>query len=87
MRSIIRHHHEYFDGSGYPDNKKSFEIPLLSRILAVADAFDAMTSARSYRPAKNPKEAVNEIINCSGVQFDPKVVESFINTINKGNII
>jgi len=75
---IVFHHHERFDGSGYIDGFKGEEIPLYSRILAVADAFDAMTSPRPYRPAMDPLVACQELISCSGTQFDGKIVDYFI---------
>jgi diguanylate cyclase (GGDEF)-like protein len=74
---IIRQHHERFDGSGYPDQLKAKEIVIGARILAVADVFDAMTSNRPYRIAKTCEEALQEITDCSGFQFDPEVVEVF----------
>lgn len=75
---IVFHHHEHFNGSGYIDGFKGDEIPLYSRILAVADAFDAMTSPRPYRPAMDPLVACRELISCSGTQFDGKIVNYFI---------
>ncbi|MEH7097286.1 HD-GYP domain-containing protein [Neobacillus vireti] len=75
--SIIRSHHERWDGKGYPDQLKGEEIPLLARVTAVADAFDAMTSSRSYRAAMSNEEAYNRIIEGQGSQFDPKIVEEF----------
>lgn len=74
----IRHHHERFDGFGYPDGLKGEEIPFYARILAVVDSFDAMTSDRPYRKAKSFKEAVEEIERCSGTQYDPVVVDAFL---------
>ncbi len=71
-------HHERWDGKGYPNGLKGEEIPLLSRILAVADAYDAMTEDRVYRKAISHEEAINEIIKNSGKQFDPAVVSVFI---------
>jgi len=73
---IIRGHHEHFDGSGYPDGLKGEEIPLESRILAVADAFDAMTSKRPYNVPLNFSEALNECKKNSGTHFDPKVMDA-----------
>jgi putative nucleotidyltransferase with HDIG domain len=76
---IIRHHHERYGGGGYPDPKKKREkIPLGARIIAVADAFDAMTSDRPYRKAMTRDRAVRELKACAGSQFDPEVVKAFI---------
>ncbi|MCK5000842.1 MAG: diguanylate cyclase [Anaerohalosphaera sp.] len=74
---IIRQHHERFDGNGYPDGLKGKEIVIGARILAVADVFDAMTTDRPYRMAKSHETALQEIIDCAGLQFDPEVVEAF----------
>lgn len=74
---IIRHHHERWDGSGYPDGLEGERIPLGSRIIAVADAFDAMTSDRVYRPAMCPETAFLELHKGKGTQFDPTIVEVF----------
>jgi response regulator RpfG family c-di-GMP phosphodiesterase len=76
-RALIRHHHERWDGKGYPDAIGGEEIPLLARIIAVADAFDAMTSDRPYRPAKSFEAGIAEILRCEGTQFDPQVVRAF----------
>jgi putative nucleotidyltransferase with HDIG domain len=78
---IIRHHHEWFNGSGYPDRLEGENIPLGARILHVADAFEAMTSPRPYRPKPlTPEAALREIRKFTGVQFDPTVVEAFVRT-------
>lgn len=74
----ILHHHERWDGKGYPRGLAGEDIPLGARIIAVADAFDAMTSDRPYRPALTYVEAYKEVLACSGSQFDPKVVDAFI---------
>ncbi|ADO76330.1 HD-GYP domain-containing protein [Halanaerobium praevalens] len=74
---IVLHHHERFDGRGYPTGLKGKEIPLAARIIAVADSFDAMTSNRSYRRAKSYKFALKEITEHSGQQFCPQVVKVF----------
>lgn len=74
----ILHHHERWDGLGYPDGLSGEDIPLLSRIVFVADAFDAITSHRSYQPALPVDYAVGEIVANSGKQFDPTVVEAFL---------
>ena len=75
---LIRHHHERWDGNGYPDQLGEDEIPLGARILAVADALDAMTSDRPYRPARTFEYAKSEILKGSGTHFDPEVVTAFI---------
>jgi putative nucleotidyltransferase with HDIG domain len=78
---IIRHHHEWFNGSGYPDRLIGDEIPLLARILHVADAFEAMTAARPYRMTPlTPEQALGELRKYAGVQFDPTVVDAFVKT-------
>jgi hypothetical protein len=77
-RPLIRHHHEWYNGSGYPDRLIGEEIPLLARVLHVADAFEAMTAPRPYRPVPlTPAEAFEELRRYVGIQFDPKVVEAF----------
>ncbi|MFH1537863.1 MAG: HD domain-containing phosphohydrolase [bacterium] len=78
IRKVIRHHHERWDGFGYPDGLKGEEIPLLARIILIADAYDAMTSDRPYRRALKHEEAIREIKKHSGTQFDPGVVEAFM---------
>lgn len=78
---VIRHHHERYDGTGYPDNLGGERIPFLSRVLYVADAFDSMTADRPYRKAPGRRYAVSELKRCSGTQFDPAVVEAFLNII------
>jgi len=75
--SMIRAHHERFDGSGYPDGLMREQIPLGARIIAVADAYDAMRSNRPYRTAKAPEEVLAELEDASGTQFDPVIVEAF----------
>ena len=75
---VIQSHHERWDGKGYPDQFKGEEIPLQARISTFADAFDAMTSSRSYRDAMPVEEAYRRIIEGKGTQFDPMLVEEFI---------
>ncbi len=78
---IIRHHHEWYNGSGYPDRLVADEIPILARILHAADAFEAMTAARPYRMVPlTPEQALAEMRKFSGIQFDPKVVDAFVKT-------
>ncbi len=84
-KEIIRHHHEYFDGSGYPDGLKGEDIPIGDRIIAVADAFDAMTSNRPYRLAKSAKESFKEIESLKNIKYDPHVVKSFKKCLKKNN--
>ena len=71
-------HHEWWDGNGYPLGLSGEEIPLESRILAIADAYDAMTSDRPYRQALSHSVALAEIRKCAGTQFDPELVSKFI---------
>jgi response regulator RpfG family c-di-GMP phosphodiesterase len=86
-RDIIKYHQECYDGSGYPEGLKGETIPLGARIIAVADAFGAMTTDRPYRKALTIEEAVKEIKRCSGTQFDPDIVEKFIALLKeKGTI-
>jgi len=80
---VIAHHHEHYNGNGYPQGLKGEEIPLLSRILQVADAFDAMTSERPYRGIPGIEMAINELRRCAGTQFDPEIVEIFISVIGQ----
>lgn len=83
---IAKHHHERFDGRGYPSGLKGEEIPLGSRILALADAYDAMTSSRPYRKALDSESAIFEIQKNLGTQFDPEIGEKFINMVETGTI-
>jgi len=86
-KSIIRHHHERWDGKGYPDGLKGKEIPKLARILAVADTYDAVTSERPYRKARTPMEAFIEIKKNAGTQFDPEVVSALESYMKKQGIL
>ena len=78
---IIRHHHERYDGGGYPSGLKGKEIPYLSRIITLADSFDAMTSDRPYRDGLSIEKALEEIERCKGSQFDTELAEIFINSV------
>lgn len=78
---IVLHHHERWDGNGYPSKLKGEDIPLFSRIISVADAYEAMTSDRVYRPKKSKESAVAELLRCRGTQFDPTIVDLFITLI------
>ena len=74
----VLYHHERWDGNGYPSGKAGEEIPLEARLLAVADAFDAMTSDRPYRRALSQTEALAEVERCAGTQFDPRIAQVFL---------
>jgi len=78
LAELVLHHHERWDGRGYPDGLKGEEIPLVSRIICVADAWDAMTSKRSYRKPLSRNEALEEIIKNAGTQFDPTISQVFV---------
>ncbi|MFC1991124.1 CHASE2 domain-containing protein [Chloroflexota bacterium] len=82
-RKLLLHHHEKYDGTGYPDGLHGDDIPLGARLLAVADAFDSMTSDRSYRAARSTEQAIEELQKCSGKQFCPVAVSSFISEYRK----
>jgi putative nucleotidyltransferase with HDIG domain len=81
---VVYHHHERFDGKGYPDGVAGETIPLGARIMAVADTYDAMTSNRPYRKRLDKRVAFDEIRNCAGSQFDPDVVSAFIEAFQEG---
>lgn len=85
---LILHHHERYDGKGYPGNLKGEDIPYLARVLTVVDSFDAMTSNRPYSKVKTYDEAIEELKKCSGTQFDPSIANAFIEFVeeNKNNI-
>jgi HD-GYP domain-containing protein (c-di-GMP phosphodiesterase class II) len=81
---IVRHHHERWDGGGYPDGLKETAIILGARIIALADSFDAMTSDRPYRKGQGQKTALNEIRKFAGSQFDPALAHEFVAMIEEG---
>ena len=80
----VRHHHERFDGSGYPDGLKGEQIPLPARLLAVADTFDALCSERPYRPAYSTEQALEEMRRVAGSQLDPELTEAFVQSVSDG---
>ncbi len=80
---VIRHHHEKYDGTGYPMGLSRQDIPLHARIMAITDAFDAMTSDRSYRTGIPMEKAVDELLRYSGSQFDPNIVPIFIEALKE----
>jgi putative nucleotidyltransferase with HDIG domain len=82
LLAVVREHHERYDGTGYPDKLRGSEIDMLASIVSVADSYDAMTSHRAYRKNLTKGEAIAQLKQSSGTQFDPKVVESFIEVLN-----
>jgi putative two-component system response regulator len=84
---IVRSHHERMDGSGFPDALQGEDIPLEARIVAVVDAFDAMTTNRAYRLPRTPVQAVEELRRCSGIHFDRAVIEAFLRAHGSGSAI
>ena len=83
---IVRHHHERWDGNGYPDGLAGEDIPMAARIVAVADGFDAMTTKRPYQSTRSLWQAYSEVLTCSGTQYDPDVVAAFQRAWDKHNI-
>jgi HD-GYP domain-containing protein (c-di-GMP phosphodiesterase class II) len=83
VAGLVRSTHERFDGEGYPDRLEADAIPLGSRIVAVCDAFDAMTAERPYREPVSEDDAVAELRRCAGTQFDPLVVEAFCRVLDR----
>jgi putative two-component system response regulator len=83
---LIRHHHEKWDGTGYPNGLKREEIPLGSRIISVADAFEAMVADRVYRPSLGINKALEELRSGRGSHFDPQVVDAFLDMIEHDTV-
>jgi len=87
IRAAVASHHERYDGHGYPHGLAEGSIPLLGRIMAVADTYSAMTTDRPYRKALSREEALAELRACSGTQFDPEIVETFIACVERGEFV
>lgn len=87
IRRMVRHHHENFDGQGYPDGLRGEEIPVGARILAIADAFDTMISRRAYKEGLSVPEAAAELNRCRGGRFDSELVDAFLNSIKNVSLI
>jgi diguanylate cyclase (GGDEF)-like protein/putative nucleotidyltransferase with HDIG domain len=83
IRLMVRHHHEFYDGTGYPDRLEGEQIPHGARLIAIADAYDTITSARTYKKARTPEDAFGELERCAANQFDPELVQIFIRTMRR----
>jgi len=83
IRLMVRHHHEFYDGTGYPDRLEGGNIPHGARLIAIADAYDTITSDRTYKKARTPEDAFAELERCAGNQFDPELVRVFIDTMRR----
>ena len=83
IRLMVRHHHEFYDGTGYPDRLEGETIPYGARVIAIADAYDTITSERTYKKARPPEDAFAELERCAANQFDPEIVRLFIETMRK----
>jgi diguanylate cyclase (GGDEF)-like protein/putative nucleotidyltransferase with HDIG domain len=83
IRLMVRHHHEYYDGSGYPDRLQGESIPYGSRVIAIADSYDTITSERSYKKGRSPEEAFTELERCAATQFDPAIVRVFVEKMRR----
>jgi putative nucleotidyltransferase with HDIG domain len=83
IRAMVRHHHEFYDGTGYPDRLRGEGIPYGSRVIAIADAYDTITSERAYKKPRTPEEAFAELERCAARQFDPDIVRVFIEAMRR----
>ncbi len=86
IADVVRHHHEFWGGGGYPEGMSGTSIPRLARVIALVDAFEAMTTDRPYRPALSIEEARAEILRFRGIQFDPEIVDVFVRLLDEGGI-
>jgi diguanylate cyclase (GGDEF)-like protein/putative nucleotidyltransferase with HDIG domain len=85
IRQMVRHHHEFYDGTGYPDHLDGDRIPRGARVIAIADAYDTITSARTYKKPRTPEDAFAELERCAANQFDPELVRVFIETMRRAS--
>ena len=83
IREMVRHHHEFYDGSGYPDRLEGERIPYGARVIAIADAYDTITSERTYKKPRTPEDAFAELERCASNQFDPEIVRVFIEAMRR----
>jgi diguanylate cyclase (GGDEF)-like protein/putative nucleotidyltransferase with HDIG domain len=83
IREMVRHHHEFYDGTGYPLRLEGQQIPHGARVIAIADAYDTITSERTYKKARSPEDAFAELERCAANQFDPQIVRVFIDTMRR----
>ena len=83
LREMVRHHHEFYDGTGYPDALTARNIPLGARVIALADAYDTITSDRIYKKGRSPKEARAELERCGAAQFDPEMLRVFLELLRR----
>src|SRR4029077_10117433 len=81
IREMVLHHHEFFDGSGYPEALNGEKIPLGARIIAIAEVYDTITSDRTYKKARNATDALAELERCANAQFDGDIVKLFVRTL------